>query len=288
MTLSTSAAAAAVPVALLIDAAEALLHAGQWQRAADLLEAAAATTPNDRARLAVAAAAAALESDFRSGTRQAPQRLAAAAEAVRSSDRAEDAWDLAFLEVRQAYFAQLFDDADEPRFGPANRDLDVVTALRDRAERLRDESPDERRRGWTHMYLGLILDNLAGDRQAAPASYREALECAEATGEDLLTFEALRHLGDHDHDDGDHGRARERWERSTESAARAGSVGGTLAQQLLVAVLHRDAGDEAGARALAREIVRWAGAIGATRLRAQAQAFVDGVDPTAPPPDADR
>jgi hypothetical protein len=63
-------------------------------------------------------------------------------------------------------------------------------------------------------------------------------------------------------------------------------VAGTLAQLLLIAVLDRDSGDEAGARALGREIARWAEQLGAIRLQAQAQAFVEGVDPTAPPPEA--
>jgi hypothetical protein len=57
-----------------------------------------------------------------------------------------------------------------------------------------------------------------------------------------------------------------------------------LAQQLLLAVLAREAGDEAGARLLAGEIVRWAAAAGAVRIQAQAAAFLDGADPTAPPP----
>ena len=43
------------------------------------------------------------------------------------------------------------------------------------------------------------------------------------------------------------------WEESAEAAARGGHVLGVLAQQLLLAVLARDAGDEAGARALAAE-----------------------------------
>ncbi|MCZ0985148.1 hypothetical protein O1M54_04555 [Streptomyces diastatochromogenes] len=58
---------------------------------------------------------------------------------------------------------------------------------------------------------------------------------------------------------------------------------GTLSQQLLLAVLARDAGDEAGAVALAAEIVRWAETIGADRLAAQASAFLTGTDPTALP-----
>ncbi|MCX5252266.1 hypothetical protein OG895_45365 [Streptomyces sp. NBC_00201] len=45
----------------------------------------------------------------------------------------------------------------------------------------------------------------------------------------------------------------------------------------------RDTGDEAGARALATEVARWAGVIGAVRIEAQATGFLAGVDPTAPP-----
>jgi hypothetical protein len=59
---------------------------------------------------------------------------------------------------------------------------------------------------------------------------------------------------------------------------------GVLAQQLLLAVLARDAGDEAGARALATETRRWAEAVGAVRVAGQASAFLVGVDPTQPPP----
>ena len=58
---------------------------------------------------------------------------------------------------------------------------------------------------------------------------------------------------------------------------------GVLAQQVLLAVLARDAGDEAGARALAAETLRWAEQLGATRLAGQVGGFLAGVDPTAPP-----
>ncbi|GIF19025.1 hypothetical protein Ate02nite_17550 [Paractinoplanes tereljensis] len=42
-------------------------------------------------------------------------------------------------------------------------------------------------------------------------------------------------------------------------------------------------GDEAGARALAIEVARWAAAIGATRLHARVAAFLAGADPLAEP-----
>lgn len=287
MTALDSSTIANVPTETLTATAEALVRAGQPGRARDLLD---ATTSQDlwgRARLALAVAAAAIDSDYRTGTALAPERLSAAGAAVGAADDAQLRWDLAHLELRHSYFDALF-DGSTPRLDSRDRDPHQIESLRDDAERLYTDSPDTGRRGWASVLQGWIADNIAGDRGAAPAHYREALGCAESTGDDYLAFEALRHLGDHDHDDGDHERARKCWEESTAHAARAGSVPGTLAQQLLLAVLHRDAGDEAKAQALAREIVRWADAIGAHRLEAQAQAFVDGVDITAPPPGDDR
>jgi hypothetical protein len=52
-------------------------------------------------------------------------------------------------------------------------------------------------------------------------------------------------------------------------------------------VLHRDEGDEAGARAIAGEVVRWATAIGAVGAARQAEAFLAGVDPTRAPDDVE-
>lgn len=59
------------------------------------------------------------------------------------------------------------------------------------------------------------------------------------------------------------------------AGARAGTVSGTLSQQILLALLARDTGDAAGAKLLAREIARWADAIGAKNLAAQAKSLVD-------------
>jgi hypothetical protein len=52
-------------------------------------------------------------------------------------------------------------------------------------------------------------------------------------------------------------------------------------------VLHRDEGDEAGARAIAGEVLRWASAIGASGAARQAEAFLAGVDPTKAPDDVE-
>ncbi len=98
----------------------------------------------------------------------------------------------------------------------------------------------------------------------------------------LLTQEALRHLGDHGHDAGDYELPGNGGTRRRRSGPGAGAVLGTLSQQMLLAVLARDAGDEAGAVALAREIERWAGALGAKTIEVQATAFLAGVDPTRP------
>ena len=119
------------------------------------------------------------------------------------------------------------------------------------AARLRDTAPDDGRRGWACMCLGWFADNLRGDRVEAPRHYAEALAAGRAVADPLLVFEAQRHLGDHAHDDGDHAEARAAWQESAAAAARGGHVLGVLAQHVLLAVLARDTGDEAGARALA-------------------------------------
>ena len=166
------------------------------------------------------------------------------------------------------------------RPGPGEADTLVAEAVR-----LRDAAPDEVRRGWASVCLGWITDNVLADRDAAPAHYEVGLAAARASGDPVLLFEAQRHLGDHAHDDGDPLGARERWEESTAAGGRARHVGGTLSQQLLLAVLHRDEGDEAGARAIAGEVLRWANAIGAAGQVRQAESFLAGVDPTRAPDD---
>ncbi|MER7684778.1 hypothetical protein [Streptomyces sp. NPDC097610] len=310
MTNTASTLRTAVPLGELIAAARELRIGARWERATRLLDSAEANDPRSRARLALAAAEVALESDWFGGTALAEPRLAAAEEFVevlvaslggKPADEAHSGirWDLDFLRLRHGYLGQVRVDGAF-RVGPEGKDPDAPAALRTHAERLRGRAPDEVRRGWAEMYLGLVADNLFAERDVAPGHYEAALRAGEAgeagatgaageaggshdCGDDLLVREALRHLGDHDHDHGDHARARERWSRAAELGARAGTVPGTLSQQLLLAVVARDAGDEAGAVALVREIARWAGAIGALTTEAQARGFLAGVDPTAPP-----
>ncbi|GGN63400.1 hypothetical protein GCM10011579_031710 [Streptomyces albiflavescens] len=271
----------------LLDAVRELRIGGRWERASRLLESAVVTEARARARTALAAAEVALESDWFGGTGLAGARLDAAEKVFDESglDGLDGRWDLDFLRLRHDYLGLLRVDGTF-RAGPEGKDPEALAALRRRAANLRERGADAVHRGWAEMYLGLIADNLFAERDVAPAHYEAALRMGES-GDDLLSREALRHLGDHDHDRGDHARARERWSRATALGARAGTVPGTLSQQMLLAVLARDTGDEAGAAALAREIARWAGAIGATTTEAQANGFLTGVDPTAPPSASD-
>jgi hypothetical protein len=275
-------ALASIPVAEVIAAARDLAHSGRWSRAASLLDATAADGARARALLALAAAEVTVEGDWFGGTSAAAGRLSTAEEACAAADLDPGSrWDLAFLRLRHDYFDQLL-GPDGFRAGPEGKDPGALAGIRARAAGLLGQAPDEPRRGWAEMYLGLIADNLYGEREAAPAHYQAALRAGES-GDDLLAREALRHLGDHDHDRGDAELALERWARATTLGARAGAVPGTLSQQMLLAVLARDAGDKAGAAALAREIARWAAALGADRLAAQATGFLAGTDPTTPP-----
>ncbi|WP_328520096.1 hypothetical protein [Kribbella sp. NBC_00359] len=125
------------------------------------------------------------------------------------------------------------------------------------AERLRDEAPDDGRRGMASFYAGVIADNLQGAPEAAFVHFAAALELGEKSGDELLASLALRHLGDHAHTAGDLVLAREQWERSTELRQKVGHLLGALAQQALLAVLLRDEGDLAGSRVLATEVNRW-------------------------------
>ncbi|TVZ90178.1 hypothetical protein [Streptomyces sp. BK340] len=278
----TSAPHAFVDIDELLLAVRELSVTARWEQAARLLGAAATDDPAARARITRAAAEVALDRDWFAGTDTAAERLEAAEKEFPDGD-----WDTGFLRLRHTYGRLLLVDGTL-RIGPDGKDPQALAALLDRARELHDSAPDEVRRGWAAMYRGLITENHFAERATAAGHYTAALRAGEAGADGLLAREALRHLGDHDHDAGDGERAGERWRRATALGARAGTVPGTLSQQLLLAVLARDAGDEAGAVALATEIVRWAGAIGADRLAAQADAFLAGADPTAPgPTDAD-
>lgn len=273
----TTATSTTVELDELLAAARALSLAGRWERALRLLDSTSCVTSGERARLALAAAEVALQSDWFGGTDLTSARAGHAAKQAPDTD-----WDLGFVGLRHDYLRLVRADGVF-RPGPEGKDPEALAGIRRRALALRENGPDEVRRGWASMYLGLIADNLVAERTAAPAHYEAALRAGESGGDDLLVREALRHLGDHDHDHGDHDRAMERWQRATVLGARAGMVPGVLTQQLLLAVLARDTGDEAGATALAREVARWAGAIGMEPVAAQVGGFLAGADPTAAP-----
>ncbi|MEU1408592.1 hypothetical protein ABZ471_41005 [Streptomyces sp. NPDC005728] len=274
----TPATNAFVDLDELLRSVRELSVAGRWERAARLLAAAAVDEPAARARITRAAAEVALDRDWFAGTDTAAEPIDAAEKEFPDGD-----WDTDFLRLRHTYGRLLLVDGTL-RIGPDGKDPEELAALLDRAEGLQDSAPDEVRRGWAAMYRGLITENHFADQATAAMHYAAALRAGEDGSDGLLAREALRHLGSLDHDAGDDERAGERWRRATALGARAGTVPGTLSQQLLLAVLARGAGDEAGARALGAEIVRWAGAVGADRLAAQAAAFLAGADPTAPGP----
>ncbi|WP_030435833.1 hypothetical protein [Actinoplanes subtropicus] len=253
-------------------AAVELSHGGRWERALALLDA----VPGPAPRIALAAAEVALEQDWWAGTETAGERIAAAEKA------GADGWELDFLRLRNDYLRLIHPAGEHFQPGPAGKDPEAIAEVERRGARLRATAPGPVEAGWADFYRGVIADNLRADRQAAPARYEAALAAGEGR-DDLLAREALRHLGDHDHDNGDHAAALDRWRRATALGARAGRVTGTLSQQLLLAVLARDAGDEPAAVALATEVERWAAALGATRIRDNAAGFLAGVDPTAEP-----
>jgi tetratricopeptide (TPR) repeat protein len=269
--ITTFAGMTTIELDEVIGAARELAKAGRWNRAARLLDASAPDNDKDRARISLAAVEVALESDWFGGTSQARERLKAA---QGWDDDPQSGWDLAFLGLRIDYRDTIIHDGEfQP--GPEGTDPEVMADLRRRAQELGEQAPDGVRAGWASMYLGLIADNVYGERDAAPAHYEVALQKGEE-GDDLLAREALRHLGDHDHENGDYELALERWGRATELGAGAGAVCGTLSQQIVLAMLARDTGDEAGAALLAREIARWAGAIGAESLATQAKGLITG------------
>jgi hypothetical protein len=264
-----------IPGQIITRAVRALLGASRFAEADDLLRAAGAA---DHPDLALVRAEAELARDWHHGRVTDVEVLRAAAAIVARSDDVRSTWTMEFLFVRRDYTERFL----------TRPDRDGTGSLVQRAAALRDTAPDEPCRGWAEFYLGLIADNVADRRGDAPAHYLRSLEAAERHHDDLLIFESLRHLGDHAHDDADPALARRHWERATRHAARAGHVAGTLAQQLLLAVLARDRGDETAALLLAGEVNRWADAIRASRTESLSRAFLAGQDPTRPPAPAGR
>jgi tetratricopeptide (TPR) repeat protein len=274
---AAGALTARVPVAVdeIIAATTALSWAARWDTAWRLLTSVPAAGLDDAAarRLALAGAATAVHHDFRTaGPRWAPAAIAAA-EAVADPDRR---WGLDLLELQHEYGTELIRPDGQARFGPDGHDPARLAALARHAEALIRSAPDLASAGWAAFYRGLIADNLIGDRDGAPAWFTQALEAAGQAEDDYLAGEALRHLGDHDEEAGDLERARARWERSAELWARIGNMAGVLAQQLLLAQLAVAEGRAPAGMAIAREVSRWAGALGLVQCQKQADALLAG------------
>jgi hypothetical protein len=268
----------------LCAAATALGRAARCDEALALLD--ACTPSGDGARLAVALAATDVSArrDYLLAHRGTDDRLRTVTALVeRVAAQPSLRWDVALLRLRQWYGSQLIAEDGNFRIGPEGRDRDDIERALAEAEHLERDAPDAVRRGWAAMLIGWIHDNLLADRATAPGHYTTALAAGRNGGDHYLVFEAQRHLGDHAHDRGDHQDALDNWRESASAAARAGYVPGVLAQQVLLAVLARDDGDESAARAIATEAGRWAAAIGARSVHLQVTDLLDGGDPTRPP-----
>ncbi|GHI03750.1 hypothetical protein Scel_20710 [Streptomyces cellostaticus] len=108
---------------------------------------------------------------------------------------------------------------------PAGKDPEALPALLDRARELHEEAAGQGRRGWAVMYRGLVTDDHFADRAAAAPHYAAALRAGEGDADGLPAREALRHLGGHGRDAGDHERARERRGGGHALPATAGRAG---------------------------------------------------------------
>src|SRR5262249_54099259 len=150
---------------------------------------AAADDPAAEARLALAEAELAVARRWYTGAdaTSAVERACAVAGEL----DAGATFDLGFLQLRRGYGDALF-RGDRSEHGPAGKDPAVLADLRRQGQELRDTAPDAVRRGWAEMYLGLIADNLLGERDLAPSHYEAALAAGEGA-DDYLTWEALRH-----------------------------------------------------------------------------------------------
>lgn len=243
----------------VLAAADSLVLAARWDVAVSLLRSTSVSAPHDVARVAVAVATAEVDRGF--------WQRSPSVDAVAQARKALDgdpalAWELDWLEFRSDYSVALYGDTKTP---------EQAAALGATAATLYASAPTAVRRGWVAFYRGLVADNIAGDRDSAPAHYEEALALATENGDDLLASYPLRHLGDHANDAGDVAGAREQWERSTALRQAAGFIPGTLAQQLLLGVLAQEAGDKATANAIGTEVARWGAAIGSSVLVSGAQ-----------------
>src|ERR1700677_3285323 len=219
-----------IPAPKLAAAARALMLAGRWAQATDLLAAATPADDAERSALAVAAAEVAVDQDFwirtAAGSRVLDQAPASAA-----------GHDLDFLRLKHDYNAELFRGWHP---GGAPRDAAAVAELGARAARLRDGAPSAGQRAWAAFYVGLIADVLCEDAEAGRAAYERSHADAIEAGDDLAVSYALRHLGYLDAQAGSVEAGREQLTQSLELRQRAGCVPHVLAQLLALAELSDD------------------------------------------------
>jgi tetratricopeptide (TPR) repeat protein len=263
---------AEVPGESVAAAAGALMLAGRWELAGELLDGAVTEDPAEAGHLALARAQLATERNQWHGEGSPGPVLDEAARVIGAANDERIAQDLELFRLFNDYWAALQPAApgQPPRFGPDAHDPAALDQLRDRAQWLAGAAPDQGRAARAWFYAGLIADNLRGEAEQAAELFQRALDSC-GPHDDLIAAEALRHLGYLSFQAGDRKLARERWERSTERAERGGSLTLTLAQQLLLAELDQAEQDEAGARLRAAEVRRWALAIGVARLARQAE-----------------
>jgi hypothetical protein len=257
----------------LAAAARALMLAGRWDQASELLGAAmaagdTAVGDTERAALAVAQAEVAVDQDFWVRTDRGATALERATAAVARAGAAgpELGFDLEFFRLKHDYGAELAGLFG----GEGDRDPAVLDDLSRRATGLAGGAPDPGRRAWAAFYAGLIADVLRGGGEAGRPWYAEALAAGEQCGDELIVSYALRHLGFLASADGDAELARRHWQHSKELRQRAGCVPLVLAQQVQLAELDRDAGQAAAARAVAADVNTWSRALGCGWLEAAA------------------
>ncbi len=259
---------------LVLGVARALILAGRWELADELLADTQTSDPALRVRLALARALVAVELRQWRGVGDPAGALAAAAALVGGSADTYAAFELDLLRLFSDYWTELHpDNRLSACFGPAGRDRAVLDELQERAELLTSAAPDSRCEALAAFYAGLVCDNLRDEPEEAEARFLRALAACRPGADDDVASEALRHLGGLARAAGDQQLGRQQWERSAELAQRAGRLPLALAQQALLAELAADEGDIAGASMLARQVGRWAAALGLPRLESQSAAI---------------
>lgn len=174
-----------IPAGQVIDAAQALKLAGRWALAGDLLAAASADSPAERAAVSIAKATIAVDADFWHRTASAEAEAAVAEARSRITDGAGLAaeltvlhYDLELLQLQRDYLTGLFRPGG-PEFGLQGRDPVALDELAARARHLQETAPDRGRSGTAAFWAGVIEDNLRGNAAAARALFTEALAAGE-------------------------------------------------------------------------------------------------------------